>query len=273
MLQVACGEFVAIFDDDDYYSSSYLEFMHRQLVDRDVALVKLGAWPLFVAKWERDTSGEGSPEHTAATATASASASSSASSSSSAAAASSASSSAASSAASVSASASAAAATAREAARSREGQYLSGKMLSMDVSDDAAMKHAYGFTFFFTRKAAATQVHIARGWKTEVGRVGWDGVWLGKLLHAGLRVGVIASAPSMLVIKVQHSDNISKPIAKFLKQFRGNATAAIELLRAALPVKLSKEKPRGARARTHTHTRTLSHAHMYQERVLGDNST
>jgi hypothetical protein len=54
MLKLACGEYMAVFDDDDYYSAEYLGFMLRELRARNVSLVKLGAWAAFQGHWEMD---------------------------------------------------------------------------------------------------------------------------------------------------------------------------------------------------------------------------
>ena len=54
MLKLACGEYMAVFDDDDYYSAEYLGFMLRQLRASNVSLVKLGAWAAFQGHWEVD---------------------------------------------------------------------------------------------------------------------------------------------------------------------------------------------------------------------------
>lgn len=54
LTQAACGEYMATFDDDDYYSPDYLSFMYAELVERNVSLVKLGAWPQFIGGWEND---------------------------------------------------------------------------------------------------------------------------------------------------------------------------------------------------------------------------
>jgi len=54
MLKLACGEYMAVFDDDDYYSAEYLGFMLRELRASNVSLVKLGAWAAFQGHWEVD---------------------------------------------------------------------------------------------------------------------------------------------------------------------------------------------------------------------------
>lgn len=50
---------MAIFDDDDYYSPDYLNFMLHELKSRNVSLVKLGAWPQFMGRWEGNSSAKG----------------------------------------------------------------------------------------------------------------------------------------------------------------------------------------------------------------------
>ena len=54
MLKLACGEYMAVFDDDDHYSAEYLGFMLRELRASNVSLVKLGAWAAFQGHWEVD---------------------------------------------------------------------------------------------------------------------------------------------------------------------------------------------------------------------------
>ena len=46
-------------DDDDYYSPDYLKFMLHELISRNVSLVKLGAWPQFMGRWEGNSSAKG----------------------------------------------------------------------------------------------------------------------------------------------------------------------------------------------------------------------
>lgn len=52
LTRAACGEYMATFDDDDYYSPDYLHFMYAELVARNVSLVKLGAWPQLMGRWQ-----------------------------------------------------------------------------------------------------------------------------------------------------------------------------------------------------------------------------
>lgn len=52
LTRIACGEYMATFDDDDIYGADYLRFMYSELIDRNVSLVKLGAWPHFMGRWE-----------------------------------------------------------------------------------------------------------------------------------------------------------------------------------------------------------------------------
>jgi hypothetical protein len=48
------GEYMAVLDDDDYYSAEHLGLMLRKLRASNVSLVKLGAWAAFQGHWEVD---------------------------------------------------------------------------------------------------------------------------------------------------------------------------------------------------------------------------
>jgi hypothetical protein len=169
MAKVACGEFMAIFDDDDYYGPDYLGFMLGELVERNVSLIKLGSWAQFMGHWE--------------------------------------------------------------------GAELSGSMWHFDVSKTKAGM-GYGFTYFFTRAAGQAPVTIPRPDKFN-----WDGQWIGKLKAAGYRVALTTTHPSLLVIKIQHGDNLSRPISSSLKPMAANTSHVKALLDPTLLVKILPADP------------------------------
>lgn len=164
MTRLACGDFMAIFDDDDYYGPDYLRFMLGELIERNVSVIKLGSWPQFVGRWE--------------------------------------------------------------------GAELTGSLWQLDVSKTAA-RMGYGFTYFFSRAAGLAPVRIL-----EPDKFNWDSQWIGKLQAAGYGVAVTNTHPSLLVIKIQHGDNLSRPFSRLLRPLHAKASQVQALLHPTLPVKI-----------------------------------
>ena len=164
MTRVACGDFMAIFDDDDYYGPDYLRFMLGELIERNVSLIKLGSWPQFVGRWE--------------------------------------------------------------------GAELTGNLWQLDISKTEA-RMGYGFTYFFSRAAGLAPARIL-----EPDKFNWDSQWISKLQASGYRVAVTNTHPSLLVIKIQHGDNLSRPFSRLLTPLDAKASQVQALLHPTLPVKI-----------------------------------
>lgn len=157
MMRLARGQYMAVFDDDDYYSPEYLSFMLSALRRRDVSLVKLGSWPIFDARWQ----GAGSE-------------------------------------------------------RKLLGSFWHFNVTGSDV------ELGFGFSYFFSRRCAAADVRITHAQTHD-----WDSQWLIALIATGLRAAVVDAHPLWLVIKVQHSDNISRPNSQFLRRLRATYSVCV----------------------------------------------
>ena len=144
MMRLARGDFMAVFDDDDYYGAEYIEFMLTNLRQRNVSLVKLGHWPSFFARWHL----QGTPPK----------------------------------------------------------RVLSGNFFLFDVasSDRWDQQYGYAFSYVFSRQAAEANASCPTS-QTSM----WDCVWVESLHKMGFKIAILTELPPFLVIKIQHSDNIT----------------------------------------------------------------
>jgi hypothetical protein len=115
---------------------------------------------------------------------------------------------------------------------------LEGQFQFINVSSSYAA-FGYGFTYFFSRAAAEARMNISK--PVGLGRPGWDGQWIGALARAGFKMALVNNHPLLLVIKVQHGENISRLLGHLVRRLEGSAAdhrRALALLRDGLPVKL-----------------------------------